>query len=123
MPTYSYACTECDNRFDAVQAFTDDALTTCPKCDGEKRLMRLACRGDGFRERPRKFCKNAVVTAERLDEWNKEQEEKRKAARLQAKRQQRLFVEQQRILAEQQATREAKARKWTATTILDTNPC
>ena len=24
MPTYSYACTECDNRFDVVQAFTDD---------------------------------------------------------------------------------------------------
>ena len=34
MPTYSYACTECDNRFDAVQAFTDDALTSCPKCSG-----------------------------------------------------------------------------------------
>ena len=31
MPTYSYACTECDNKFDAVQAFTDDALTTCPQ--------------------------------------------------------------------------------------------
>ncbi len=30
MPTYSYACTECDNRFDAVQAFTEDALTSCP---------------------------------------------------------------------------------------------
>ncbi len=30
MPTYSYACTECGNRFDAVQAFTDDALTHLP---------------------------------------------------------------------------------------------
>ncbi len=35
MPTYSYACTECGNRFDAVQAFSDDALTTCPKCSGQ----------------------------------------------------------------------------------------
>ncbi|MGA9376834.1 MAG: FmdB family zinc ribbon protein, partial [Mycobacterium sp.] len=32
MPTYSYACTECDNRFDEVQAFSDDALTTCAEC-------------------------------------------------------------------------------------------
>ncbi len=31
MPTYSYACTDCDNRFDAVQAFSDAALTTCPE--------------------------------------------------------------------------------------------
>ncbi len=36
MPTYSYACTECDNRFDAVQAFSDDALTTCPQCRAPK---------------------------------------------------------------------------------------
>ena len=27
MPTYSYACTECDNKFDTVQSFSDDALT------------------------------------------------------------------------------------------------
>ena len=39
MPTYSYACTECDNRFDAVQAFTDDALTTCPECSGQLRKL------------------------------------------------------------------------------------
>ena len=39
VPTYSYACTDCDNRFDAVQAFTDDALTTCPKCTGRLRKL------------------------------------------------------------------------------------
>ncbi|MDZ4233293.1 MAG: FmdB family zinc ribbon protein, partial [Mycobacterium sp.] len=27
MPTYSYACTECDNKFDVVQSFTDDSMT------------------------------------------------------------------------------------------------
>ena len=27
MPTYAYACTECDHRFDLVQSFHDDALT------------------------------------------------------------------------------------------------
>ncbi|HTY27806.1 MAG TPA: FmdB family zinc ribbon protein [Mycobacterium sp.] len=52
MPTYSYACTECDNRFDAVQAFTDDALTTCPECSGRLRKLFNAVgvvfRGSGF---------------------------------------------------------------------------
>lgn len=52
MPTYSYACTECDNRFDAVQAFTDDALTTCPKCSGKLRKLfnsvGVVFKGSGF---------------------------------------------------------------------------
>ncbi len=52
MPTYSYACTECDNRFDAVQAFTDDALTTCPQCSGRLRKMfnsvGVVFKGSGF---------------------------------------------------------------------------
>jgi len=39
VPTYSYVCTECDNRFDAVQAFTEDALTTCPQCSGRLRKL------------------------------------------------------------------------------------
>lgn len=52
MPTYSYACTECGNRFDAVQAFTDDALTTCPKCSGKLRKLfgsvGVVFKGSGF---------------------------------------------------------------------------
>jgi putative FmdB family regulatory protein len=52
VPTYSYACTECDNRFDAVQAFTDDALTTCPKCSGRLRKLfgsvGVVFKGSGF---------------------------------------------------------------------------
>ncbi len=42
MPTYSYACTECGNRFDEVQSFSDDALTTCPAdlCIQEDPLMK-----------------------------------------------------------------------------------
>ncbi len=52
MPTYSYACTECDNKFDAVQAFSDDALTTCPKCSGRlKKLfgsVGVVFKGSGF---------------------------------------------------------------------------
>ena len=52
MPTYSYACTECDNKFDAVQAFSDDALTECPKCDGRLRKLfgkvGVVFKGSGF---------------------------------------------------------------------------
>ena len=52
MPTYSYACTECDNRFDAVQAFSDDALTTCENCSGRLRKLfgsvGVVFKGSGF---------------------------------------------------------------------------
>ena len=52
MPTYSYACTECANRFDAVQAFSDDALTTCEKCSGRLRKLfgsvGVVFKGSGF---------------------------------------------------------------------------
>jgi putative FmdB family regulatory protein len=39
VPTYSYRCTECDNAFDIVQAFTDDTLTVCPTCGGKLRKV------------------------------------------------------------------------------------
>jgi putative FmdB family regulatory protein len=52
VPTYSYACTECDNRFDIVQSFTDDALTTCEQCSGRLRKLFNAVgvvfKGSGF---------------------------------------------------------------------------
>ena len=52
MPTYSYSCKECGNRFDAVQAFSDDALTSCPKCAGRLRKLfgsvGVVFKGSGF---------------------------------------------------------------------------
>jgi putative FmdB family regulatory protein len=52
VPTYSYACTECDNKFDLVQAFSDDALTECPQCDGRLRKLfgkvGVVFKGSGF---------------------------------------------------------------------------
>lgn len=52
MPTYSYACTECGNRFDAVQAFSDNALTSCPQCNGRLRKLfgkvGVVFKGSGF---------------------------------------------------------------------------
>jgi putative FmdB family regulatory protein len=52
VPTYSYACTECGHRFDAVQAFTDAALTTCSECNGRLRKLfgnvGVVFKGSGF---------------------------------------------------------------------------
>lgn len=52
MPTYSYACTQCDNRFDIVQSFSDDSLTVCPECSGRLRKLfnsvGIVFKGSGF---------------------------------------------------------------------------
>ncbi|UTM38189.1 FmdB family transcriptional regulator [Rhodococcus pyridinivorans] len=52
MPTYSYACTACDNRFDIVQSFSDDSLTECPQCEGKLRKLfnsvGIVFKGSGF---------------------------------------------------------------------------
>ena len=52
MPTYQYACTECDHAFEQVQSFTDDALTVCPQCQGRLRKLFNAVgvvfKGSGF---------------------------------------------------------------------------
>jgi len=32
MPTYEYACSECDNHWEEVQRITENALEVCPRC-------------------------------------------------------------------------------------------
>ena len=39
MPTYEYACKDCGEHLEVVQSFKDDALTTCPNCQGELRKV------------------------------------------------------------------------------------
>ena len=52
MPTYQYACTECGDRTEVVQKFTDDALTVCSACDGKLRKVfspvGIVFKGSGF---------------------------------------------------------------------------
>ena len=52
MPTYPYACTECDHRFEQVQAFSDASLTECPVCGGRLRKVfssvGIVFKGSGF---------------------------------------------------------------------------
>lgn len=52
MPTYQYRCTECDYDFEAVQKFSDAALTQCPQCQGDLRKVfspaAVVFKGSGF---------------------------------------------------------------------------
>ena len=52
MPTYAYACTACGHAFDAVQKFSDSALTECPDCGGRLRKVYtsigVSFKGSGF---------------------------------------------------------------------------
>ena len=52
MPTYQYACTECGERLEAVQSFSDPALTVCPNCQGKLRKVfnsvGIVFKGSGF---------------------------------------------------------------------------
>jgi putative FmdB family regulatory protein len=52
VPTYQYQCTECGEALEAVQKFSDDALTECPNCAGRLRKVFSAVgvvfKGSGF---------------------------------------------------------------------------
>ncbi len=52
MPTYPYACTACDHRFEVVQSFSDAPLTVCPACQGRLRKVftsvGIVFKGSGF---------------------------------------------------------------------------
>ena len=52
MPTYQYVCTECGGQLEAVQKFTDDALTVHDACGGRLRKVfspvGIVFKGSGF---------------------------------------------------------------------------
>ncbi|NAZ88255.1 FmdB family zinc ribbon protein [Kineococcus indalonis] len=52
MPTYAYACQQCDHTFEVRQSFSDDALSTCPECSGTLRKLfnnvGIVFKGSGF---------------------------------------------------------------------------
>jgi putative FmdB family regulatory protein len=52
VPTYQYACTECGHELEAVQSFSDPALTQCPACEGRLRkvfsAVGIVFKGSGF---------------------------------------------------------------------------
>lgn len=52
MPTYAYACKDCQHAFEAVQSFSDPSLTVCPECGGTLRKkfnsVGVVFKGGGF---------------------------------------------------------------------------
>jgi putative FmdB family regulatory protein len=52
VPTYQYVCTECGGQFEAVQKFTDEALTVHDDCGGRLRKVfspvGIVFKGSGF---------------------------------------------------------------------------
>jgi putative FmdB family regulatory protein len=52
VPTYQYACTDCGDRSEVVQRFTDDPLTVCSACGGKLRKVfspvGIVFKGSGF---------------------------------------------------------------------------
>ena len=52
MPTYQYACTECGDRSEVVQRFSDDPLTVHDDCGGKLRKVfspvGIVFKGSGF---------------------------------------------------------------------------
>ena len=52
MPTYQYACTDCGDRTEVVQKFTDDSLSVCATCGGRLRKVfspvGIVFKGSGF---------------------------------------------------------------------------
>jgi putative FmdB family regulatory protein len=68
VPTYQYSCTECGERVEAVQKFTDDPLTVCEACGGRLRKVffpaGIVFKGSGFyRTDSRNGSKPASVPA------------------------------------------------------------
>jgi putative FmdB family regulatory protein len=52
VPTYQYACVDCDERLEVVQKFTDEPLRECPSCQGQLRKVfspvGVVFKGSGF---------------------------------------------------------------------------
>jgi putative FmdB family regulatory protein len=52
VPTYQYACTDCGDKSEVVQRFSDDPLTVCTGCGGKLRKVfspvGIVFKGSGF---------------------------------------------------------------------------
>jgi len=52
VPTYQYACTDCGDKSEVVQRFSDDPLTVCTACGGKLRKVfapvGIVFKGSGF---------------------------------------------------------------------------
>ncbi|QRP46951.1 FmdB family zinc ribbon protein [Amycolatopsis sp. FDAARGOS 1241] len=84
MPTYQYACKECDHRFEAVQSFSDASLTVCPQCSGPLRKVfssvGVVFKGSGFyRNDSRDSSKSSTAATPAKSEAKSETKSEKKA--------------------------------------------
>jgi putative FmdB family regulatory protein len=67
MPTYEYACRQCGEHLEVVQAFSDDALTTCPNCGGDLKKVfgniGIVFKGSGFYKTDSRSGSSAAKTS------------------------------------------------------------
>ena len=52
MPIYEYQCTQCKDRHEVIQRFSDAPLTHCPSCGGDMKKLpsspAIQFKGSGF---------------------------------------------------------------------------
>ncbi|MGZ5442034.1 MAG: FmdB family zinc ribbon protein [Thermoanaerobaculia bacterium] len=52
MPIYEYLCSQCNERHEIIQKFSENPLTHCPKCGGEMKKLfsspAIQFKGSGF---------------------------------------------------------------------------
>jgi len=67
MPTYEYTCRDCGENLEAIQSFSDDPLTLCPKCGGELRKVfrsvGIVFKGTGFYKTDSRVADPSTKTA------------------------------------------------------------
>lgn len=65
MPTYAYACKDCNHAFEIVQSFSENSLTSCPECQGTLRKkfnsVGVVFKGSGFYRTDSRDSKGSAV--------------------------------------------------------------
>jgi putative FmdB family regulatory protein len=74
VPTYQYACTDCGDRSEVVQRFTDDPLTVCSACGGKLRKVfspvGIVFKGSGFYRTDSRTGSSTVAAGASANETN-----------------------------------------------------
>jgi putative FmdB family regulatory protein len=85
MPTYEYACTSCGHHVEIVQSFSDEPLTTCPKCHGHVRKVfgsiGIVLKGSGFYRTDNRSSTNGASVATEKTEKTERADKADKAGR------------------------------------------
>jgi putative FmdB family regulatory protein len=69
VPTYQYACTDCAERVEVVQKFTDEPLLVCSLCGGRLRKVfspvGIVFKGSGFYRTDSRAAAKAAATKDK----------------------------------------------------------